>query len=386
MTPLAEPTIVDLFCGCGGFGLGAELAGFRTLAAIDIDSVLQSAYKLNFPGTYVLTADISTMEGQFWAFPLGGVRPDGVIGGPPCQGFSRIGKRQKDDPRNSLIGHFFRQVGLLKPKFFIMENVEGLLDETNRAGLQAALDTVPSNYRVIGPVKINAAHYGAPTVRTRVIFVGYDPNEIDPITASDLAPVADISLVPVRDAIGDLPCPIEQQSGSLEFGWARYPNVNPNVELSNYARMMRRSPDKRLGWDDALLRLAHGEISGLTETKHSEAVKQRFGETLAGQTESVSHYPRLAWDGLCPTIRAGTGEDRGSFQSVRPIHPAEPRVITVREGARLQGFPDWFAFNPTKWHSFRMIGNSVSPIVAKELLTAIKRGLSLREPARRRMG
>src|SRR3546814_16995927 len=90
----------------------------------------------------------------------------------------------------------------------------------------------------------------------------------------------------------------------------------------------------------------------------------RFIETAQGKVEPVSHYPKLAWSGQCPTLRAGTGAEKGSFQAMRPIHPTQPRVITVREGARLQGFPDWFMFHPTKWHSFRMIGNSVSPIVS----------------------
>jgi DNA (cytosine-5)-methyltransferase 1 len=87
--------------------------------------------------------------------------------------------------------------------------------------------------------------------------------------------------------------------------------------------------------------------------------------TEGGKSDPVTKAYRLEWNGQCPTIRAGTGADKGAFQAVRPLHPGKGRVITVREGARLQGFPDWFVFHPTKWHSFRMIGNSVSPIVSK---------------------
>ena len=96
-----------------------------------------------------------------------------------------------------------------------------------------------------------------------------------------------------------------------------------------------------------------------------------------GHMDPIGRHPRLAWNGLCPTLRAGTGSDRGSYQSVRPIHPEENRVITVREAARLQGFPDNHLFHPTVWHSFRMIGNSVSPIMAEAIFSAIAAHLGL---------
>jgi len=371
----SRPTIVDLFCGCGGFGLGAELAGFQTVAAVDIDKDLQAAYRLNFPETKALQADISNLTKETWAFSLGDLRPDGVIGGPPCQGFSRIGRRQKDDPRNSLIAHFFRQVAVLQPKFFVMENVEGLLDDGNLENLEAALATVSGQYQIVGPMVVNAAHFGAATVRKRVVVVGFDPNEISSLCESDFQPEHSIP-TSVRDAIGDLPGPSVQQQG--EYVWSRYPVLDMMApSVSAYARHMREVPPPHLGWSTAVDRLAHGEASGFAETIHTRVVTERFGGTPPGRVEEVSRYPRLHWEGLCPTLRAGTGRDRGSFQAMRPIHPAEPRVITVREAARLQGFPDWFTFSPAKWHSFRMIGNSVSPIVAKHLLDAIKPRLSL---------
>lgn len=365
-----SPTIVDLFCGCGGFGLGAELAGFKSIAAVDIDRDLQAAYRSNFPGAKVLEADVSKMTKDAWAFSLGGARPDGVIGGPPCQGFSRIGKREKGDPRNSLIGHFFRQIEILQPKFFIMENVEGLLDEGNVESLEAALESLSARYKVVGPTVVNAAKFGAATIRKRVVVVGYDPDEVGHLSAEDLVPTG-LAGTTVRDAISDLPLPTAQRH--REHVWAHYPNLDGAApSLSAYARAMREAPPKDLGWAVAIERLAHGEVSGMADTLHTQVVKERFGATAPGRVEETSRYPRLDWNGLSPTLRAGTGRDRGSFQAMRPIHPAEPRVITVREAARLQGFPDWFSFSPTKWHSFRMIGNSVSPIVAKHLLGELK--------------
>lgn len=134
--------IVDLFSGCGGFGLGAKQAGFDVVVAVDIDPVLQSSYKQNSPNTRVLNDDLSTMDKESWCLLLSDEKIDGVIGGPPCQGYSRIGKNDADDPRRSLLSHFFRTVNLIQPKFFVMENVEGLLDEGNREELEKAIGIV----------------------------------------------------------------------------------------------------------------------------------------------------------------------------------------------------------------------------------------------------
>ncbi|WP_442852267.1 DNA cytosine methyltransferase [Roseobacter sp. CCS2] len=112
-------------------------------------------------------------------------------------------------------------------------------------------------------------------------------------------------------------------------------------------------------------------MTGFQGTTHSEDVQARFGSVIQGGVDAKSRYPRLAWDRPAPTLRAGTGSDRGSFQAARPIHPDEARVISIREAARIQGFPDWFDFHRTKWHSHRMIGNSVCPIVSHAIFSRI---------------
>jgi len=365
-----KPTFVDLFCGCGGFGLGAELAGFKSLASVDIDKNLQHSYKLNFPEAKVILGDVSTLDESFWNETIGSERPDAVIGGPPCQGFSRIGLRQPEDPRNNLVEHFFRQIQILKPKFFIMENVEGILDARNEAVLLQAMKLVESDYKIIGPFKINALNCGAATSRKRVVVVGYDsnsvlqPSEMKLISPSEQA-------VTVRDAISDLPSPFDE-SQFLVSGYEFVPLKRKNRKLSPYANFLNSNFPDGLGADFALQQLKKGSVTGVMRTVHTEAVIQRFKNTPPGMVESISRYPRLSWDGHCPTLRAGTGSDKGSFQAMRPIHPSEPRVITVREAARLQGFPDWFLFHPTIWHSFRMIGNSVSPVMANYLMSIMK--------------
>jgi DNA (cytosine-5)-methyltransferase 1 len=366
-----NPIIVDVFSGCGGFGLGAELAGFQSAIAVDIDPTLQSAYALNFPRTKTLQQDITTMEASAWRFLLGKTKIDGLIGGPPCQGFSRIGKNDKSDPRRTLVGHFFRTVNLLQPRFFVMENVEGLLDAGNREALDSAIDTVSGNYTILNPTIVDASRFGAPTKRKRVIIIGYQKSNMDPILEAD---ILNIHLPPtnVRQAIRDLPQPTTGTQGEQEYGWATYATGN----ASNYAKKMRLPPPRGLGTELSRGMLASNCVSGCLDTKHSDSVVKRFCRTEPGKVEPISRYPRLDWFGLCPTLRAGTGSDRGNYQAMRPLHPEQPRVITVREAARLQGFPDWFLFHRTKHHSFRMIGNSVSPIVAEKMLSLIKGRLS----------
>lgn len=374
-----KPTLVDLFCGCGGFGLGAELAGFHTVAAIDIDATLQSAYKNNFPNTKVVNWDLTSLDKSGWDKILDNQQIDGVIGGPPCQGYSRIGVGDVNDPRRKLLEDFFRHVNILNPKFFVMENVEGLMDKQNRPQLDKALSMVNDKYTLIGPLVIDASDCGAPTRRRRVIVVGYDSKYVGDLSESHFK--FNLPKVTVGDAIKDLPPPIPQSAQINDFGFARYPQ-SPN--LSKYAQQMRGSAPEGLGFAEAIKEHASGKVSGLFTTNHSQEVAERYQKTIPGKTDPISRSKKLLWDGLCPTLRAGTGSDKGSFQSVRPLHPEIGRVITVREAARLQGFPDWFTFHPTKWHSFRMIGNSVSPIVSQQILNVIYQNLHiLNEPAQR---
>jgi DNA (cytosine-5)-methyltransferase 1 len=369
-----SPSVIDLFCGAGGFSLGAAQAGFRPLIGIDIDSDLLSSYRLNFPNARALEADISELDRFAWKEILRGVRPSAVIGGPPCQGFSRMGKRSNDDVRNQLIGCFMDQVCLLQPAFFIMENVEGLLDAAFAKILEAALAKVHGLYKIVGPLRINAADVGVPTDRRRVVVVGYDPQRIAPLCEKDFEFGTKVEAT-IKDAIADLPSPNETDDG--HFGWKRYPSNQSSVAISRYANQMRQPLPKGVGWETALLRLSRGQVSGFHRTSHTSEVSRRFEKIAPGTADKVSRYLRLSWEGRCPTLRAGTGAERGSFQAARPIHPDRPRVVTVREAARLQGFPDAFVFHRTKWHSFRMLGNSVSPPVAKSIMAVIRKKMDV---------
>jgi DNA (cytosine-5)-methyltransferase 1 len=354
----ASRKLIDLFCGAGGLSLGAHLAGFTTELAVDVDSNLTSSFDENFPGAELLLADISRMSGKL-LLEKAGLTNDktfGLIGGPPCQGFSLMGNRDENDPRNTLIGHFFRLIQETKPAFFVMENVPGILIGKPRLLLESAMSDL-KGYNMLGPIRVEASDFGAATKRERIVVIGLRDGQI---TQQQVDQQRVKEKATVRCAISDLPEPVTD-------GWASYRNV---AAISPYAERAREFHEP-LGAVLLKEQMKQGRISGVQPTEHTRIVRRRFSRVPVGKTDSISRCPRLDWDFLAPTLRAGTGPEHGSFQSIRPIHPTSDRVITVREGARLQGFPDWFKFHDTKWHSFRMIGNSVSPFMSEALLKAI---------------
>ncbi len=356
--------IVDLFSGAGGFALGAVEAGLKVALAVDHDPVLTSSHRHNLTDIPLLLRDLGEV-GLLDLLEEAKLAPDqitGVVGGPPCQGFSSIGKRDARDSRNALVPRFFGMVNELRPPFFVFENVPGIMTKRFRPLLDNSIDPLVNHYTVVGPLILNASAFGAATHRLRVIVLGiHHPSS--PVSETDVAGTAQPT--DVADALSGLPAP-SQNGHKPHFGWQQ---LEPETDISTYALSMRRTPPDISG---ALVKDAHkqGRVSGFQATRHSSHVIERFSNIQPGDRDSVSKFPRLHLDRPAPTLRAGTGRDRGSYQSVRPIHPVEPRVITVREAARLQGFPDWFVFHRTKWHSFRMIGNSIVPTMAQRLLEA----------------
>jgi len=365
--------VIDLFGGVGGFSLGAHRAGFRVPLVIDFDQVLTKSRPVNFPKGRVLHADISGLDpiSVLDHARLSAKDISGIIGGPPCQGFSAIGARNPNDPRNGLVLEFFRFVRAIRPAFFVMENVPGILLDGSRALLDRGMATVINEYTLLGPITIDASEFGAATRRRRVVVIGYR-SDVDPIYEGDIETAKTNSVTTVFEAIHDLPGPEDamlQDDGEYVAAYQRQPERGP---AGAYARRARETPP--LGLSSALVRSRSklSRVTGFKATLHTDAVRRRFAQLAQGSSDNISRCPRLAWYELCPTLRAGTGTERGSYQSVRPVHPEHARVITVREAARLQGFPDWFQFHPAQWHSFRMIGNSVSPFLAEAILRLLR--------------
>jgi DNA (cytosine-5)-methyltransferase 1 len=370
-----RPTVCELFSGVGGLSLGATRAGFDIRCAFETDAKALQAHHFNFPACNSQSVDVAklTAEHVFSAAGLKKGEVSGVIGGPPCQGFSTIGRKHDKDVRNTLFGHFFRIVKEVLPEFYVAENVPGILAESFSSLLSGALSQVEGEYYTFPPIKLKASDFGAPTSRTRVFFIGF---------RKDLFPSqADIDLdfsnlkrpeVNVREALFGL-------RGKLDSDWKKNPNGRTKLHAikSSYYfdRIIGNIPDGVGNKETIKLLREKKVVLGHIATNHSQALTDRYGALRQGQQDKTTKSIRLVASGLCPTLRAGTNVDKGSFQAVRPIHHRYPRVITPREAARLQSFPDWFRFDDTKWHSFRQIGNSVPPLLAEAVLSLIYRNI-----------
>ena len=373
----STPIGVDLFAGAGGLSLGFAQAGFDVLAAVEYDPIHAATHEFNFPGCATVCRSVADIDGAYVRSHsrIGDRDVDVVFGGAPCQGFSMIGKRALDDPRNRLVYHFVRIVSELKPKYFVFENVRGLTVGEHKKFLDEIIEEFTSaGYQVLKDYKVlNAANFGVPQGRQRLFLMGSRtgcplpdypaPTHKIPGTSLDLG---FLDTTPtVWDAIGDLPEANDFEE-LLERDWVCAKFKSPSA----YARALRQAPDST----------ALGLLTSSMRTIHTELSKERFSATPHGETEEVSRFLRLDPQGLCNTIRAGTATDRGAFTSPRPIHPFSARCITVREAARLHSYPDWFRFHVTKWHGFRQVGNSVPPLLGQAVASQIIRKLGF-EPA-----
>jgi DNA (cytosine-5)-methyltransferase 1 len=306
-------------------------------------------------------------------------RVDCLFGGPSCQGFSVIGPRQRDDPRNGLVAEFARLVVEVQPRWFVMENVPGLVSPSYRSVLDAFCETLrAAGYRIADPWRLNARDYGVPQDRKRVFVVGARQGSGLPS-----GPPPQPNPPTVLDAMGDLSWlgrfrTLRERDG-LELADDQLARMRRH--RSSYVRRLNgeeRDPadlaDER-EWDARLL-------TSVGLATHSDAVIARFRRLSRGERDEIGRLPKLDPHGQAPTLRAGTGRDHGSFTSARPVHYSSLRVITVREAARLHGFPDWFGFHATKWHGFRQVGNAVPPPLARAVAASVVRAAAA-DPKRR---
>ena len=344
------------------------------------------SHRANFPHAVHIQRDIMTLNGQE-LLRLAGIHQEeltGIIGGPPCQGFSSIGHGNVNDFRNRLFVKFFELIEDLQPTFFLAENVPGIMNSKYDDIRNEAFGHV-ANYNILDPICVKANEYGAPTTRMRYFFVGYLLNgRIEPIISKDIIrmQVCNNERTNVRKALEGLPGDIryrKKNSSGLKKLTQNYSNANAQHEQSDffYQRVTGMIP-YNVGNQEYIntYQIRH-IVNGFYPTKHATDVRARYARLAFGQQDRVSKSTRLDPEGYCPTLRAGTGPEKGSYQAVRPIHYNYARVITPREAARLQGFPDWYKLPNTIWHGFRQIGNSVSPIVAEQVLSAIYQKLML---------
>lgn len=370
-----RPNVIDLFSGVGGLSLGALRAGFDLSLAVELDPHAMKSHGVNFPGFKHLHEDISALNGTalLEAAGLQVGQLDGLIGGPPCQGFSIIGRQQFTDPRNNLFSKFFQLTAECRPKFFVAENVLGILHPRYDDLRAEAFSSVARDYVLLEPRRLRARDFGAPTVRERVFFIGYLRDGMENIEPAAFDAPRGVHCPNVEDALRGLPPDVKDDWLTEEQSWRRLDGdcETPETQIEFWRRVEGDIPAGVGDFTSLLRHREQREVSGCFGTRHGDVVRARFEALQPGQIDVKSKSVRLKLDGHCPTLRAGTGADKGSHQAVRPVHPTLPRVITPREAARMQGFPDWFRFAPSKWHSFRQIGNSVSPLVAEPILSAI---------------
>lgn len=372
-----RPIGIDLFSGAGGLSLGFEQAGFDIAAAVEIDPIHCATHEYNFPYSKVICASVTELTGKDIRerAGLGNREIDVVFGGAPCQGFSLIGKRTLDDPRNQLASDYVRLVYELQPRYFVFENVKGLTVGKHVKFLEDMIKAlIDSGYNVVNPYRVlNAADYKVPQSRQRLFLMGAKGDLPLP-----MYPEPHKKRVTVHEAIGDLPDASEfvelVNSDTVSTNWKT---------KATYAQILRglKSDESDFSYPR---RFNRSRLTSSLRTKHTELSQSRFIATEPGKTEPVSRFRKLDPEGLCNTLRAGTDSARGAFTSPRPIHPELPRVITVREAARLHSYPDWFRFHSTKWHGFRQVGNSVPPMLARAIAQQIATALCYRPvpPAR----
>ena len=559
-----RPLIIDLFAGAGGLTYGFSKAGFQVKVALDNDAESCAAHKRNFPDSIVLKANIEEVidnpkKKLCIDYNIDPRRIAGIIGGPPCQGFSFIGERQVNDERNLLTSRFMDIVLDIEPQFFLMENVSGLLssgrkpdfstyirqlakpigqpaavlanglpqaprilakrdwqyrkrmisnviiefkrhlrnensfdnvgklsngiqklvskehksfltslelairaiyrkdsgktwplslasfrdkaavisictvleagldagmsdselgralaslrnsknrdvkiaarsiiDEYKRAPVSAdykgievgpvllhLIEKASSKYDVAAPRVINSALFGAPQDRKRLFLAGIhkslgkkfqfpSPNYSLPNRIS-----ADLLKMPEAptcgQAIADLP---DADEFTQLVSGDRIPARYQKPEASEFAKEMRLEVINELDFSLPPLEWNPFVITNCMRTMHDSSVIDRLKCVIPGKVDETSHRRRLEEGGVSHTLRAGTREGKGSHTAVRPVHYEFNRVITVREGARLMGYPDWMSFHQTKWHGFRLVGNGVpSPLgyaIARRLAEFLK--------------
>lgn len=384
-------TYVDLFSGCGGFSLGLEWAGLRCLAAVDFNGPAIETFKTNHPNVpHALVKDLTTFRPEHLDKLISPERVDLIVGGPPCQGFSKArqvdganhGGRLVQDARRDLYKEFLRYVKYYQPQVFIMENVPGLRSAAGGEFFtRVQVESRELGYRVI-PYEVEAWRFGVPQKRMRQLFIGtrrelplFIPDRYIKPTHAAIGESANGGLeqaVTLGEAIGDLP---DIVAGDDQFN-RKYDATLRKEHVKRYGKryvyeVLQANKTKVLTAHAArphsqrdlrdFLRLREGENS-----KHAIARGEKM-EFPYDRENFKDRYTRQHRDGLCSTIVAHLKKDGLMF-----IHPVQCRSLTPREAARVQSFPDTFLLPEQPTHSFAQIGNAVPPLVGLAMGLAVR--------------
>lgn len=359
--------VIDIFSGVGGLSYGfAHDKSFEIVAANEILKPMAKAYSLNHPtvkiyncdikdfGLKNLNADLGIKEGDI----------DIVVGGPPCQAYSTVGKRDEGDERGMLFQQYYRILSELKPKMFVFENVKGLLSMQGGKLVRNIISLFESLGYHVDIKQLNAADYGAPQIRERVIIVGNNFGEVFPYPQPTHYNPEDPSsyrkglkpYVTLGEAIGDLTVIGTNEEG---FDYAKAPE-------NDYQRLMRKNaPDRIMDHNSPN---NNPKLVALMKALPDGGTPLDVPEELRPSSGFANCYCRLWWNRPSTTIT----RNFGCVSSGRCVHPKSPRPLTTREGARIQGFPDDYMFFGSKNDKNLQIGNAVPTFLSTAIKDAIK--------------
>lgn len=318
-------TCISLFSGGGGLDLGVNLAGFKSLLVSDLIPAYISTIKHNLPDVIAYPKDATKLTAAELLQLANTSEVDLMIAGPPCQSFSILGQRKAlEDPRGQLAIRYLELVAGVKPKAFIFENVPGILNVNNGEDFKTlyAFAEKTTGYTLF-KAKLNSMQFGVPQSRERVFIVGF------------------------RHDIN---------ARGFEF---------PDSPSGIYSELLTNSTPSKFALEDV------ENLPNHNIRIHGDRVRSRYEKIAPGDRDHIDHTDRIHPDRPSGTVLVGSSAGGG-----RPhIHPYEPRVITVREAARLQSFPDWYEFMGSSTEQYRQVGNAVPPLMAYEIAAKIKKTL-----------
>lgn len=344
--------IIDLFAGVGGLSLGFEEAGFETVASVDVWADATETFNHNHKNKVGYLMDIKEFNDKLLPTIMKTQKITGVIGGPPCQGYSsaRLSDKSEkidvvNEDRNQLYLEFFRTVKIANPDFFLIENVRGMVSINNGLFVKDILKRFGKLGYEIQYQVLNAADFGVPQNRLRVFFVG--------VKSGNFAfPIPQETKVTTFDAISDLPIDPDHSSDIYE-----------KKPKSDYQKRMRKNSKRILNHEG---------------TKHSSKTIEVISKIPDGG--NIKSLDPSYWEirkfnkafqrmnSAKPSLTIDTGH-RNYF------HYSANRIPTVRESARIQSFPDWFEFKGSKTSQFKQVGNAVPPVLAYQLALQIAKFL-----------
>ncbi len=362
-------TAIDLFCGAGGLSEGLRQAGFHVLAGNDFDEAAGVTYARTHRDARFLGGPIEELVAQDFlrAAGLKAGQLDVLAGGPPCQAYSVYNhQRGMHDERSTLFREYLRLVEGLLPKWIIIENVTGILSAGHGEAVRAILDRLGRLGYAVDHKTLKAEEYGVPQERRRVVFLG---NRIGaPILWPEKTHGRGLdAYVTVSDAISDLPL-LQNGEACAQRSYRFKPRSRYQHELRENSDGVFNHSAPRLAPIN-MKRMEHIPQGGSWRDVPIRLLPE--GMKKARRCDHTKRYGRLHWDGLASTILTKCDLHWGAY-----IHPAQDRVLTVREAARFQSFPDWFHFEGSQTEQYVQVGNAVPPLLGRQIGTTLLETLS----------